>query len=127
MPVPRDRRYLKTHEWHQLADGMVTIGITKFAVDQLTDITYVELPKLGTEVRAGKACGEIESVKATSDLYCGVSGKVTEVNKNLAGDPELVNSDPFGAGWMIRVAVKDRSEFDALMSAEDYQQMIGEA
>jgi glycine cleavage system H protein len=127
MPVPRDRRYLKTHEWHQLADGIVTIGITKFAVDQLTDITYVELPKPGSAVRAGEAFGEIESVKATSDLYSGVTGKVTEVNKNLAGAPELVNSDPFGAGWLIRVAVEDPAELDALMSAEDYERMISEA
>lgn len=127
MPVPKDRRYLKTHEWHLLADGTVTIGITKFAVDQLTDITYVELPKPGDEVRAGERCGEIESVKATSDLYSGVSGRVTEVNRNLSGAPELVNSDPFGAGWMIRVAIRDRSEFDALMSAEDYERMISEA
>jgi glycine cleavage system H protein len=126
MPVPKDRRYLKTHEWHQLADGIVTIGITRFAVDQLTDITYVELPRPGSMVRAGETFGEIESVKATSDLYSGVTGEVIEINENLAGAPELVNSDPFGAGWMIRVRIANPAEFDALMSAEDYERAIGE-
>ncbi len=125
MGVPRDRRYTKTHEWHLPADGMVTIGITRFAVDQLTDITYVELPALGDEVRAGEPFGEIESVKATADLYSGVTGKVTEVNTNLSGAPELINSDPFGAGWIIRVAATDPAELDALMSAEEYERMIG--
>jgi len=126
MPVPRDRRYTRTHEWHKLEGGVVTIGITRFAADQLTDITYVELPKPGTAVKAGQPIGEVESVKATSDLYSGVTGKVVEVNANLAGAPELVNTDSFGAGWMVRLSVENTAEYDALMSAEEYDRMIGQ-
>ncbi|MBN1491947.1 MAG: glycine cleavage system protein GcvH [Phycisphaerae bacterium] len=124
MPVPADRRYTKTHEWHLPADGLVTIGITQFAADELTDITYVELPKIGQTIQAGAPFGEIESVKATGDLNSGVSGTVKEINENLAGAPELVNSDPFGAAWMIKVAIDNPAELDALLSAEDYERMI---
>jgi glycine cleavage system H protein len=90
--VPTDRRYLKSHEWHKLDGNICTIGITQFAADELTDITYVSLPKVGKEVAAGQPMGEVESVKATSELYCGVSGVVTEVNEKLNNAPELVNS-----------------------------------
>ncbi len=126
MPVPTDRRYSKTHEWHQLAGGLVTIGITRFAADQLTDITYVELPEVGRAVRAGERFAEIESVKATGDLYSGVTGTVAEVNGNLTGAPELINSDPFGAGWVVRIAAANPADLDALMPADEYERMIGQ-
>lgn len=125
MSVPSDRKYLKTHEWHRLAGDLVTIGLTKFAADQLTDITYVQLPQPGAPVTAGKAFGEIESVKATSDLYSGVTGTVAEVNGNLAGAPELVNQDPFGAGWLIKVRITNPAELEALLSAADYDRLVG--
>ena len=124
MGVPTDRRYLETHEWHKLEGRTVTIGITQFAADELTDITYVDLPEVGTAVRAGKRFGEIESVKATADLMCGVAGKIVAVNARLADEPGLVNDDPFGAGWMIKVQSADPSEFEKLLSAEAYDQQI---
>ncbi len=120
MAVPTDRRFLESHEWHQLNGDVCTIGISQFAADELTDITYVDLPSPGDELTAGEPFGEIESVKATSDLTCGVSGVVAEVNERLGEAPELVNDDPFDAGWMIKVKVADASTFDALMAAAAY-------
>jgi glycine cleavage system H protein len=102
MSAPTDRRYLETHEWHQPQGDTVTIGITQFAADELTDITLVQLPKVGAKVTANKAFGEIESVKATSDLYSGVSGEVVAVNDKLSAEPGLVNRAPYAGGWMIR-------------------------
>ena len=126
MPVPSDRRYLKTHEWHKPeGDDTVTIGITQFAADELTDITYVDLPGVGDELTAGERFGEIESVKATSDLYSGVSGEVVEVNADLNGDPSLVNSDPHEAGWMLKVKLSDPSEMDKLLSDDAYLKQTG--
>jgi glycine cleavage system H protein len=125
MPVPKDRKYLETHEWHQLAGEVVTIGITQIAADELTDITYVKLPAIGTKVAANAAWGEIESVKATSDLYSGVSGTVTAINSELNANPGLVNSDPFGKGWMIKVKVADAGQFAKLLSADDYLKKTG--
>src|SRR3954468_8283253 len=121
MSVPSDRRYLESHEWHKLDGDVVTIGITQQAADELTDITYVALPEGGKMLTANKPFGEIESVKATSDLYSGVSGEVVEVNKQLADNPGLVNNDPLGLGWMIKVKVSDPSEFNKLLSSEDYE------
>jgi glycine cleavage system H protein len=123
--VPTDRRYLTSHEWHKLDAGICTIGITKFAADELTDVTYVSLPAAGTEVKAGKPFGEIESVKATSDLVSGVSGVITEVNKKLADAPELVNSDSFGEGWMVKVKVSDPAAFEKLLAAKAYEAQLG--
>jgi len=122
--VPTDRRYLKSHEWHKLEGDVCTIGITKFAADELTDITYVSLPKIGKELSAGQPFGEIESVKATSDLYCGVSGVVTAVNEKLGDSPELVNNDSFETGWLIKITVRDASQLDNLLTPADYQQQI---
>ncbi len=124
MGVPTDRRYLKSHEWHKLEGDVCTIGITKFAADELTDITYVSLPKIGKELSAGQPFGEIESVKATSDLYCGVSGVVTAVNEKLGDSPELVNNDSFETGWLIKITVRDASQLDNLLTPADYQQQI---
>src|SRR6185436_16122931 len=95
MSAPTDRKYLETHEWHQASGDTVTIGITQFAADELTDITFVQLPKVGTKIDANKRFGEIESVKASSDLYSGVAGTVSEVNAALSDNPGLVNRDPY--------------------------------
>jgi glycine cleavage system H protein len=125
MPVPQDRKYLESHEWHQLAGDVVTIGITQTAVDELTDITYVKLPEVGAKVSANTPFGEIESVKATSDLYSGVGGTVSAVNSELNSNPGLVNSDPFGKGWIIKVKVTDPAQLAKLLSADDYLKKIG--
>jgi glycine cleavage system H protein len=122
---PTDRRYLASHEWHKLDGDICTIGITRFAADELTDITYVDLPSPGKEVAAGKPFGEIESVKATSELMCGVSGVVTEVNKKLSDAPDLVNNDSYGDGWMIRVKVTNKAAIDALLTADAYLKKTG--
>src|SRR5687768_10466364 len=103
MPAPTDRKYLESHEWHKVNGDVVTIGITQFAADELTDITFVDLPSVGDKVTANKPFGEVESVKATSDLYSGVSGTVIEVNEALSSNPGLVNSDPYAGAWMIKV------------------------
>ena len=125
MSAPTDRRYLPTHEWHKIDGDTATIGITQFAADELTDITYVALPKVGTELKANGRFGEIESVKATSDLYSGVSGSVVEVNNELTNNPGLVNSDPHGKGWMIKVKLSNPSEADNLLSVDDYLKKTG--
>jgi len=120
---PDDRRYAETHEWF-LADGdTVTIGITKFAAEELTDVTFVDLPVAGTRVAAGTPFGEIESVKATSELNTAVDGEIVEVNERLADEPGLVNSSPFDEGWMIRVRADSLDPLDALMSAAEYDRM----
>jgi glycine cleavage system H protein len=123
--VPKDLRYLESHEWHKLEGDVCTIGITQFAADELTDVTYVSLPAVGAEVTANAPWGEVESVKATSDLTSGVSGVVTEVNEKLADAPELVNSDPFGQGWMVKVKMSDTAAFEKLLSADDYSAKVG--
>ena len=104
--VPQDLKYAETHEWTKIEGDVCTIGITSFAVEQLTDVVFVDLkPKVGDSVKAGQTFGEIESVKAVSDLYAPVSGEVTAVNKDLGVDPSLVSADPFGKGWMLKVKV----------------------
>jgi glycine cleavage system H protein len=125
MSVPSDRRYLQTHEWHKLDGDTVTIGITQFAADELTDVTYVALPKVGDKVSANQRFGEIESVKATSDLYSGVSGTVSAINNDLTSNPGLVNSDPFDAGWMIKVKATNPGEVNNLLSPDDYVKKAG--
>ncbi len=125
MSVPSDRKYLQSHEWHKADGDTVTIGITQFAADELTDVTYVKLPEVGETVTAGETFGEIESVKATSDLYSGVSGEVTAVNDQLVSDPGLVNRDPHGEGWMIKVKVTNAEELNKLLSHEDYLKATG--
>jgi glycine cleavage system H protein len=122
---PADRRYLATHEWHKLDGDIVTLGITQFAADELTDITFVSMPKIGEKLSAGKRFGEIESVKATSDLYCGVAGAVTETNTELNSSPGLINSDPYHKGWIMKVKVASPDDFNKLLSLEDYLKQIG--
>lgn len=125
MSIPTDRKYLKSHEWHRLEGDTVVIGITQIAADELTDITYVSLPKLGAKIEANGRFGEIESVKATSDLYSGVSGEVIDFNDDLNHNPGTVNTDPYGAGWMIKVKPSDPSQLDKLMDAEAYKASSG--
>jgi len=126
MNVPEDRKYSETHEWFKVDGSVVTVGITHYATNELTDITYVELPEVGTEVRAGEPFGEVESVKATADLNSSVSGKVIEVNRALAEHPELVNEDPYGKGWMVRIEADDLAPLEALMDAKAYAEKIGQ-
>ncbi len=121
MSVPNDRKYADSHEWFKLEGDVVTIGITQFAADELTDITYVDLPTVGGKVDAGKELGEIESVKATSELYTVVAGEVVEINEELGDAPELVNDDPFSRGWMVKLKTSDVSPFDKLMDAATYE------
>jgi glycine cleavage system H protein len=126
MSAPANLKYLPTHEWHRLDGDTVTIGITQFAADELTDITYVAYKvKPGDKISANGRFGEIESVKTASDLYSGVSGTVTEVNHALDQSPGLVNTDPFDKGWMIKVRVTDRGELNRLLSADDYAKKTG--
>jgi len=120
MPTPSDRSYSKTHEWHKVEGGTLTLGLTQFAVDQLTDITYVEMRKPGTILKAGDSAGEVESVKTTSDVYSALGGKVLEVNPALANDPSLLNSDPYGKGWLVKIQVTDTSPMSTLLDAKAY-------
>ena len=126
MSAPTDRKYLATHEWHKLDGDTDTLGITNIAADELTDITYVALPKVGEKITAGGRFGEIESVKATSDLYSGVSGTITAVNEELTKNPGLVNTDPFEAGWMVKIKADNPApEMDKLLSSEEYLKKSG--
>lgn len=127
MSLPNDRRYLKTHEWHKPQGDLVTIGITQFAADELTDVTYVQLPAEGTQIKAGTPFGEIESVKATSDLIAGIDGTVAEVNPKLSDDPSLVNTDPFNTGWMIKVKPADAAQVQTLLDTAAYKNATGQA
>lgn len=121
---PEDLKYSSEHEWVRSpgeAEGSVRIGITHFAQDQLGDIVYVSLPEVGTEVSAGDTVGELESTKSVSDVYAPLSGKVVARNETLESTPELVNSDPYGEGWLFEVAGSDQGELDALMDSAAYQ------
>lgn len=119
-PPPTDRVYAESHEWHKLDGGVVTLGLTRFAVDQLTDVTYVGMKPAGFKFKAGDSVGEVESVKSTSDIYCAVAGEVAEVNKAVVDDPTLVNTDPYGKGWLVKVKVSETSGLDKLMKADAY-------
>ena len=125
--VPADLRYTKDHEWVRVAGDTATIGVTDFAANQLGDVVFVDLPKVGRTVDQFATFGVVESVKAVSDLYAPLSGEVVEVNGDLAGKPELVNSDPFGGGWMIRVRVTDAAQVAGLLDAEAYARLTAEA
>jgi glycine cleavage system H protein len=118
---PKTLRYNKSHEWASLDGDVCTVGITKFAVEQLTDVVYVELPDVGDNVFAGDSFGEIESVKAVSDLYSPVDGEVVAVNEKLLEDPTPVTADPYGQGWMIKVKVEPGTKLDRLMTLEQYE------
>ena len=122
---PTDRRYSSEHEWVRLlGDSTVEVGITEFAAESLGDVVYVELPAVGATLTQFEKMGEIESVKAVSDLYTPVSGTVVEVNEEASDSPEVVNDGPFGAGWLIKVSIEEESELDKLMSADQYQAFL---
>lgn len=120
MAAPGDRRYTESHEWHKVEGDTIVLGVTQFAVDQLTDITYVQMKPAGTALKKGDTVGEVESVKATSDIYAGVSGQVTEVNAALNDNPGLLNTDPYGAGWLVKIRPANAGEVNSLLSAADY-------
>ena len=124
MSIPDDCRMTPTHEWHRAEGNTVTVGITRFAADELTDITFVDLPAVGTRVGPGEPFGEIESVKATSELFSAVSGVVSDVNPVLADNPERVNDDPFGAGWMIKLTADDLAPLEDLLDKAGYEAML---
>ena len=122
---PDNFRYTKEHEWVRAEGDTGTIGITDHAQQELGDIVYVDLPKVGTRVEAGKTLGSVESVKAVSDIYSPVSGEVTEINESLADAPEKLNSDPHGAAWLVKIRLSAPAEVQNLMSSADYLSYIG--
>jgi glycine cleavage system H protein len=124
MPSPSDRKYSKEHEWVKLDGDTARIGITDFAQDQLGDVVYVDLPEPGATIAQFEKMGEIESVKAVSDLYAPISGEVVAINDGVVEKPEVVNSDPHGNGWLLDVRVSDASETDKLMSADEYDAFV---
>ena len=126
MNVPSDLRYAKTHEWIRVEGDIVTVGITDHAQNELTDIVYAEPPKVGAEVKAGATAAVVESVKAASDIYSPLSGTVTEVNVELSGNPALLNTDPFGQGWIYKMKSSDSAEINALLTPEAYSAQIGQ-
>lgn len=125
MNVPEDLRYTKEHEWARLEDGEAVIGITDYAQSELGDIVFVELPAPGRKTEREKSCASIEAVKAVSDLFAPLSGEVIEVNRELEGTPQLVNQDPYGRGWILKIRVADRAEWDGLMPAAEYRKLVG--
>jgi glycine cleavage system H protein len=127
MPSPSDRRYTKEHEWVRVEDNMGTVGITDYAQDQLGDVVYVDLPSSGAQVKQLEKLGEIESVKAVSDLYSPVSGEVVEVNQGVNDRPELVNRSPYDEGWLVRLRLADPAELDNLLTAKQYDELIAQA
>ena len=124
MNVPADLRYAKTHEWTRSEGDTVTVGITDHAQQELTDIVYVEPPKVGAEVKATTTAAVVESVKAASDIYSPISGVVTEINEQLSSNPALLNTDPFGNGWIYKLKPSDPAEIEALLTPESYTAQI---
>ncbi len=118
--IPDNLKYAKSHEWVRLEGGIATVGITDHAQQELTDIVFVELPALGRKLKAGEACGVVESVKTASDVYAPVSGEVVETNPAVVQKPELVNTDPYGAGWFYKLKLTQPSEVAGLLAAADY-------
>lgn len=124
--VPAELRYTREHEWAKQEGGRVRVGITAFAQEQLGDVVFVELPKVGARVTAHQAFGVVESVKAVSDLFAPVTGEVVEVNPELASKPEIVNQDPYGKGWMLVVQPADPGEWDALLTSQQYEEFVAQ-
>ena len=123
--IPSQLRYTKEHEWvEQTSDGKFRVGITDFAQAALGDIVYIQLPKIGENIAQGKVCGEVESTKSVSEIYAPLTGKIVLVNTELDATPEILNSDPYGAGWIIEVEVSEPSQLDSLLSPTDYQALI---
>lgn len=121
MNIPAELRYSSDHEWVRVEGATATIGITEYAQDALGDVVFVEMPDAGLAVSAGESFSEVESTKSVSDIYAPVTGSISEVNAELESQPELLNSDPYGAGWICRIEISDPSELDGLMDAEAYR------
>ncbi|WP_379970404.1 glycine cleavage system protein GcvH [Ectobacillus sp. sgz5001026] len=126
MSIPKEYRYSEEHEWVKVEGNKVIVGITDFAQHELGDIVFVELPEVGTELKANEAFGSVESVKTVSELYAPISGKVLEINEELSDSPELVNESPYEKAWMVVLELSDASELESLLSAEKYEALISE-
>jgi len=124
MNVPKDLRFAKTHEWVRTDGETIVVGISDFAQQQLSDLTYVELPSVGDSVSAQDEVAVVESVKAASDVYAPVAGEIVEVNEQLADKPELINSDPFAGGWIFKLKPVDAAHVDGLLSADEYKELL---
>ncbi len=124
--IPSDLKYAESHEWCRAEGNIATVGISDYAQSELGDVVYAELVEPGTELKKGDAIGSLESVKSVSDIYAPVSGKVVEVNPALEDTPELINSDPYGDGWIMKIEMTDPSELESLMDSGKYRESIGE-
>ncbi|MFL2631675.1 MAG: glycine cleavage system protein GcvH [Candidatus Marisimplicoccus sp.] len=125
MNIPEELRYTEEHEWVKLDGNVATVGITDFAQSELGDIVYLEIDSLDTEINSNEVFGTVEAVKTVSDLFMPVNGKVVDVNSSLEDNPEAVNDDPYGEGWIIKIEVSNSSDIDALMNSEEYKNLIG--
>jgi glycine cleavage system H protein len=125
MNIPEELRYTEEHEWVKLDGNVATVGITDFAQSELGDIVYLEIDSLDTEINSNEVFGTVEAVKTVSDLFMPVNGKVVDVNSSLEDNPEAVNDDPYGEGWIIKIEVSNPSDIDALMNSEEYKNLIG--
>ena len=125
MNIPSELKYTKDHEWIKIENDIATVGITDFAQSELGDIVYVEVETVGESLEQEEVFGTVEAVKTVSDLFLPLTGEISEFNEDLEDDPELVNSDPYGKGWMIKIKIADTSQVDGLMSADDYKKLIG--
>lgn len=126
MVIPKELKYTKEHEWVKVEGDVATVGITDYAQEQLSDIVYLELPPPGTKVEQLKPLGTIEAVKAVTDIYAPLSGEVIEVNEEVKNSPGIINQDPYGAGWIVKLRVSDSKELDNLLSSDDYEKLLGE-
>jgi glycine cleavage system H protein len=124
MHIPENLKYTKDHEWAQVDDDVVTIGITDYAQSELGDIVFVELPDVGLTTKQAESFGTIEAVKAVSDLFAPLTGEVVDVNSNLADNPEAINEDPYGKGWIIKIKLSDKGELDSLLDKSAYEKLI---
>lgn len=126
MNFPEDLLYTETHEWVKKRGNQVTIGLTDYAQNQLKDIVYIEFPKVGSEFKKGDSLGVVESVKAAADIYSPISGKVIEINLTLKDNPQFINEDPYGKGWLIKMEIQDHKELNGLLSSKSYQGTLSE-
>ena len=125
MNIPEELKYTEEHEWVKIEDNIATVGITDFAQGELGDIVYLEIDTLDSEIASNEVFGTVEAVKTVSDLFMPLGGKVIETNPELEDKPELVNEDPYGDGWMIKIRLTDSTELDSLLSSEDYKSLVG--
>ena len=125
MKFPENLRYTKDHEWVRLDGEIAAVGITDFAQKELGDIVYVDVETIGKDLKAGEVFGTVEAVKTVSDLYMPISGTITELNPNLSSEPEAVNTDPYGKGWMIKIKPSNKADIDSLMPAAGYEKLVG--